>query len=80
MIFLGKIVFFPSQAWNLYCECNIGFLELCDDGIAIVILDNAYIDICYVDLLASFFASVCIEFNNSKYIRKAKKLKSDFMF
>jgi hypothetical protein len=68
MIFLGKIVFFPSQAWNLYFECNTGFLELCDDGIVIGILDNAYIDICYIVLLTSFFASVCIEFKNSKYI------------
>lgn len=64
MIFLGKIMFFSSQAWNLYCECNIGFLELCDDGIVIGILVNAYIDICYIVLLTSFFASACIEFNN----------------
>jgi hypothetical protein len=56
------------------------FLSFVMMGVVIGILNNAYIDICYIVLLASFFASVCIEFNNSKYIRKAKKLKSDFMF
>ncbi len=60
MIFLGKIVFFSSQAWNLYCECNTGFLELCDDGLVIGILDNAYIDICYVVLLTQVSLHLCV--------------------
>ncbi len=47
---------------------NVTLVFLSFVSIVICILDNAYIDICYIVLLTSFFASVCIEFNNSKYI------------
>jgi hypothetical protein len=82
MIFLGKILFFFSlklgicivnvkhwfswALWWWYCNWYFG--------------QCLYWHLlhCLVDKFLCI--SVCIEFNNSKYIWKAKKLKSDFMF